>query len=226
MGTFAWSAGTKIGSGTNPADGEHTPRGRAVNTIALTVEPQFFLEGKTIEHPLENILKASGWAILTSIERQRMSVMNVKGQLAEYYLNKELETLAAAMRIQGFEWRTQSPDFSVMFDNRSFSMECKNVRKEIGKKIDPWWVEIQRTRDSKKGKSTRAYTVHDFDILAVCLFNRTGEWRYWFAAAGNLARRPSDDNLLAVHQNMPLEPDTIWHTGLCEAIDDVRKRAD
>ena len=150
--------------------------------------------------------------------------MNVKGQLAEYYLSKVLDDMLATGRIQEFEWRLQSPDFSVMLDNRNYSMECKNVRKESGKAVDPWWVEIQRTRNSKKGKSTRAYTVHDFDILAVSLFNRTGEWRYWFAASHKLERRPLDENLLAIHQNMPLTPNDVWHDDLYHAIQDAGKR--
>lgn len=186
-------------------------------------EPEFFLNGERKEHPLEHLLKASGWAILTAIERQRMAVMNVKGQLAEYYLNKILEDMAARGRIQEFEWRLESPDFSVMLDNRNFTIECKNVRKEdtTKKKGDPWWVEVQKTRDSKQGKSTRAYTIHDFDILAVSLFNRKGTWDYWFAASKKLKRRAADQNLLEIHQHMPLAPDAVWHDDLCEAIGDV-----
>lgn len=185
------------------------------------MEPQFFRDGERVEHPLEHLLKANGWAILTAIERQRMSVMNVKGQLAEYYLNETLTGLLAAGRIQEFEWRTESPDFSVMVDNRNVTIECKNVRKESGKKVDPWWAEVQRTRNSKDGTNSRAYTIHDFDILAVCLFNRTGEWRHWFVASKNLQRRAQDQNLLEIHQTMPLAPDTIWHTDVCAAISDV-----
>ncbi len=154
--------------------------------------------------------------------------MNARGQLAEYYLNRRLEGMAARHEIQEFEWRLESPDFSVMFDNRTFTMECKNVRKEDEKRArsakgDPWWVEIQRTRDSKAGKVTRAYTVHQFDILAVCLFNRTGKWDHWFVASKNLRRRSADENLLDIHQHMPLQPDTMWHTDLLEAIADVAK---
>jgi hypothetical protein len=48
------------------------------------VEASFHLDGKQVQHPLETNLKASAWAILTAIERSRMAVMNVKGQLAEY----------------------------------------------------------------------------------------------------------------------------------------------
>lgn len=58
---------------------------------ALQGEPKFVIDGKEIEHPLEHLLKASGWAILTAVGRQRMAVMNVKGQLAEYYLNEHLK---------------------------------------------------------------------------------------------------------------------------------------
>lgn len=89
------------------------------------MDPQFFRDGEQVEHPLEHQLKAGGWAILTAIERQRMSVTNVKGQLAEYYLNVALTSLLAAGKIQEFEWRTQSPDFSVMLDNRNLTIECK-----------------------------------------------------------------------------------------------------
>jgi hypothetical protein len=58
-------------------------------------------------------------------------------------------------------------------------------------------------------------------VLAVCLFNRTGDWRYWFAAADKLERRGADRNLLAIHQTMPLKPDTIWRSDVCEAMADV-----
>jgi hypothetical protein len=186
------------------------------------VEPSFFRDGQPVEHPLEHLLKASGWAILTSIERQRMSVMNVKGQLAEYYLSKELETLLATGKIQEFEWRLESPDFSLMLDNRNFTMECKNVRKtDEKKKDDPWWVELQKTRNSKDGTNTRGYAIHEFELVAVCLFNRTGEWKYWFAATKKLIRRPEDQNLLAIRQTMPLAPGKVWHENVFDAIKDA-----
>jgi hypothetical protein len=72
---------------------------RAVKPIGMGMEPEFFQDGKKIEHPLEHLLKASGWAILTAIERQRMAVMNAKGQLAEYYLNKLLEDLQEKCKV-------------------------------------------------------------------------------------------------------------------------------
>lgn len=189
------------------------------------MEPEFLLNGKRVLHPLEESLRASGWAILTAMGRQRMAVMNVKGQLAEYYLNEYLDKLVLAGQIATYEWRLESPDFSVSRHGQTYTVECKNMRKENPKKgaQDPWWVETQRTRDSKKGEDTRAYSASDFDILAVCLFNRTQEWKYWFVANHCLGRRPANNDLLLVHQDMPNQPNTVWHENIEEAMDDFDK---
>lgn len=186
------------------------------------VEPEFFLDGKKVQHALELALNASGWAILTAIERQRMSVMNVKGQLAEYYLNEYLGRQQRESIIESFEWRTDSPDFTIVVDGRSYTIECKNVRKASGKQVDPMWVETQRTRGGRKnGEDTRPYRVSDFDILAVALFNRIGQWDHWFIASKKLGTRPENRELLAVRQEMPEQPDNKWHRDILLAIKDI-----
>lgn len=188
------------------------------------MEPVFYQSGRETYHPLERMLNASAWAILTSIERSRMAVMNVKGQLAEYYLSEYLKKALADRRIESFEWRIASPDFSVKVGNDIVLVECKNVRKPSGKPKDPWWVETQRTRGGRKGGAdTRPYKVKDFEVLAVSLFNRTGRWDYWFAASRNLATRPNDRSLLAVRQQMPEQPDNKWHQDILDAIEDVKR---
>lgn len=184
------------------------------------------LNGKRVVHPLEESLQASGWAILTAMGRQRMAVMNVKGQLAEYYLNEQLEKLTVAGKISTYEWRLESPDFSASRHGQTYTLECKNIRKEDEKKKgrDPWWVETQRTRGGKKaGVDTRPYRVSDFDILAVCLFNRTKEWNYWFVATHLLGRRPANNDLLLVKQEMPSQTNDVWHDNIEEAMDDCDK---
>lgn len=190
------------------------------------MEPEFLLNGKRVVHPLEEWLQASGWAILTAMGRQRMAVMNVKGQLAEYYLNEYLDKLAVAGKISTYEWRLESPDFGVSRHGQTYTLECKNIRKENEKKKggDPWWVETQRTRGGKKGGvDTRPYRVTDFDILAVCLFNRKKEWTYWFVATHLLGRRPTNNDLLLVKQEMPSLPNDVWHDNIEEAMDDCDK---
>lgn len=188
------------------------------------MEAKFYVEGKAVKHPLESKLNANGWDILSAIERQRMAVMNVKGQLAEYYLNVLLENLLKKLMIQEFEWRTESPDFSVVFDNKPFRMECKNIRiNEKRKDGKPsWWVEVQRTRDSKKGKSTRAYKVSDFDVLAVCLFNKMNEWSFRFAAANRLAVRTDDNTLLQITQFVAEPATPPWYDNLVDALKDAQ----
>lgn len=189
------------------------------------MEPEFVLNGRKVQHPLEAALNASGWAILTAIERQRMSVINVKGQLAEYYLNEYLASREADKAIDSFAWRSESPDFSVVVEGREYTIECKNVRKASGKGVDSLWVETQRTRGGKKkGEDTRPYRVSDFDVLAVALFNRTGKWDYWFVAARNLKARPENKFFLAVRQDMPEQPDKKWHTDVLSAIKDVKRK--
>lgn len=184
------------------------------------MEASFFADGKSVRHPLEEKLKASGWAILTAIERSRMAVMNVKGQLAEYYLNLYLQGLLAKLAIQEFEWRLDSPDFSVKWNDIPFRIECKNIRinDKRRKGESSWWAEIQRTRDSKQGKGTRAYRVADFDVLAVCLFNRTGTWAYRFVASRRLATRASDPSLLDITQFVPQTATPPWYDDVTEAL--------
>lgn len=187
------------------------------------MEANFFADGKPVRHPLEEKLGASGWAILTSIERSRMAVMNVKGQLAEYYLDQRMQQLLASNAIKEYEWRLDSPDFSVVWEEKPVRIECKNVRISDKKKDGQpcWWAEIQRTRDSKAGKGTRAYRVTDFDVLAVCLFNRTGKWEYRFIASKYLKVRASDTTLLDITQFVPEPAVAPWTDDLTQALRDA-----
>ncbi len=48
--------------------------------------PQFYENGAFVKHPLEEKFKASGWDILSAIERGFRAQVDVKGKLAEYFL--------------------------------------------------------------------------------------------------------------------------------------------
>jgi hypothetical protein len=185
--------------------------------------PQFFESGNPIRHPLEDTLNADAWAILTAIARSRMAVMNVKGQLSEYYLELDLQELKKSGTLPGYVWLVNNPDFTVEWSGHTLRMECKNIRSKaaLEKAGVSWRVEVQRTRDSKDGKGTRGYKVGDFDILAVCLFNRTGDWKFRFIASKRLARRHTDANLLEIFHEVPQVASGHWHDDITKALQDA-----
>lgn len=153
-----------------------------------------------------------------------MALMNLKGQLSEMFLNEYFESLRSESVIEDFEWHLEGYDFSVQWNGRLYTMECKNLRKDDkgGRDKIEWWVELQRTRDSKKGLNTRGYKVGYVDVIAACLFNRSGEWKYRFAATSRLPTRNADNTLLDITQPVPKQPSNLWHDDLTKAFKDVQ----
>lgn len=180
-----------------------------------------------IRHPLETELKAPASDILEAISRGFRSVMNVKGQIAELYLYRKLQELEKQGIIANLDWRDvdDEPDFFLEYQGRRISIECKNVRNERYKSgIYKGWfkAETQKTRsgtDPKTGKPTRAYSVDRFDILAVCLFNQTMEWRYLFCPSRDLRRHDELPDRLATFQPVPPTPQGNWTDDLRAALD-------
>lgn len=161
---------------------------------------------KLKKHSLETKLSASADDILSAIERGFRATIDAKGKLAEYFLFKELLRLETEQIIQDLVWFDEDgkPDFTLSHQKRQLRVECKNVRSPDEKrKHDSFRVELQKTRNSKDGTPTRAYRVDHFDILSVCLFNRTGQWTYLHISALRLARRSNAAALLEIMQPVP-----------------------
>ena len=157
-------------------------------------------------HSLETKLNASGDDILSAIERGFRATIDAKGKLAEYFLFKELARLEQQQVIRELVWfdADGKPDFTLVHHGRMFRVECKNVRSPDEKrKTDSFRVELQKTRNSKDGMPTRAYRADHFDILSVCLFNRTGRWSYLHISVRRLARRRNARDLLEIMQPVP-----------------------
>jgi hypothetical protein len=130
-------------------------------------------------HELEKLFNAPSKDIMDAIMRGFRAQVDVKGKLAELYLYKYLKELEEKKFIAELIWedRDGEPDFKFKLQNKAVRMECKNLRNEIYKKPKKAYkVEIQKTRNSKDGTNTRSYRIDYFDILAVCMFNQTGEW--------------------------------------------------
>lgn len=177
-------------------------------------------------HPLEEKLNATADDILSAIDRGFRATIDAKGKLAEFFLFQELAALEAAGKITKLVWFDEDgkPDFEFAFNDRRCRIECKNVRSPDEKrKNDGWRVELQKTRNSKDGTPTRAYSADHFDLLSVCLFNRAGKWEYLHIASHRLERRPDGKNLLVMMQAVPQRgPSGHWKGNILEALGDIQ----
>ena len=177
-------------------------------------------------HPVEVELNASATDILDAIAAGFRAKIDVKGKLAELFLNRELDRLLKAKEIEGFTWNDTDgrPDFNVTIGGTEVIIECKNERSPTvaEAKLDraKWKsrVELQKTRNSKDGTPTRGYRTDEFDALSVALFNQTGKWEYVHVLTAGLERRPDDPDRLVIMQPVPLLPSGIWKGSLLDVL--------
>jgi transcriptional regulator with XRE-family HTH domain len=180
-------------------------------------------------HPLEIKLNAAAEDILSAIHKGFRAIIDTKGKLAEYFLNRDLRGLQTKGVISDLVWydKDGEPDFTFKFHGESLRLECKNVRSPDDKrKNDLFRAELQKTRNSKDGAQTRAYRADQFEILSVCLFNRTGKWTYLHIAIHNLARREKFPELLEIMQTVPeVEPYGHWRPSVIDALLDYEEQS-
>ena len=179
------------------------------------------------KHPLEVQWNTSAWDILSAIEHGFRAQVDVKGKLAEWFLFQRLQTMQGEGAFQSVIWQDEDgqPDFVVSYAGREIKIECKNVRspKTRPPKESPR-VELQKTRNNKQGEPTRGYKPEEFDVLAACLFNFTGNWEHLFVATSRLTRRPKPlAQFLTIMQPVPLQPEGFWSYDLLNAIKDANK---
>jgi hypothetical protein len=152
--------------------------------------------------------------IMTAIENGFRAQVDVKGKLAELYMARYLEELKMEKQIDNYEWSDKDgvPDFVIGYKSGKYIAECKNLRsgnEGIYKKVSAYKVEVQKTRNSKNGSNTRSYPVGHFDILAVCMFNQTGKWNFFFIASKYL-ERAKEPEFLKIFQPVPFQPAHPW----------------
>lgn len=170
-------------------------------------------------HDLEKLFNATAKDIMDAIISGFRTQVDVKGKLAELYLHKYLKELDDEKIITNLQWedRDGEPDFKLKYQSKTYKVECKNLRNETYKKPKKAYkVEIQKTRNSKDGTNTRSYRVDYFDILAVCMFNQTGEWRFVFIKSSDLEVVTENNSLLKIMQRVPTEIEGPWKTDLLE----------
>ncbi|HEV2949557.1 MAG TPA: hypothetical protein VGX70_19425 [Gemmataceae bacterium] len=188
--------------------------------------PQFYENGAFVRHPLEAKFSASGWDILSAIEKGFRAKVDVKGKLAEYFLYQHLVELRERGIIDNVEWRDKDgiPDFRIDVKGVALEMECKNVRSGKEKFRDAYKVEIQKTRSQIGGGPVRGYRFNEFQVLAACLFNQTGRWEYLFTASVNLARRPEWADYLVIMQRVPYSAEGHWKATIEEFLQSILEK--
>lgn len=166
-------------------------------------------------------MRASAWDILAAISAGFRTQADVKGKLAEYFLNSRLQEAHKSGLIEFLEWQDQDaqPDFLVGYRGRVLRLECKNVRSGT-QYANPYRVEVQKTRNPMTGEPTRGYRFDEFELLAACTFNQSGEWDYFYAAARDLPRRPNLPEFLVIMQRVPTSPQGCWRGQLKDAMED------
>jgi hypothetical protein len=171
-------------------------------------------------HALEVEFGLSAREVLDVINNRNRCKIAVRGAIAEAHLVRLLRELRARGHIEAFEDfdRDGYPDCSVAYRGRSFLVECKNVRKRTQGPIS---IDFQRTRNPIDRKWERYYLPTEFDVVAACLWNRTSQWDFLFAATIDLPRHaayPERITTRVVVDTRPV-PGSVWSRRLLDVLD-------
>ncbi len=107
----------------------------------------------------------------------------VFGAVAEHHLGEHLKTIPTLSRVTAID-EDGKPDFELVYKDRLFRIECKNVlrnRSPQGPRVD-----FQKTRASKNDPCSRYYKASQFEVLAACLHPISEAWDFRFVATGDL----------------------------------------
>lgn len=176
-------------------------------------------------HKIETEFQMSAYEILDVVLKNNRTLMNLKGAVAQEHLSRYLKDLKQKGLIDNYESidKDGQPDFKIKFKNNEILLECKNVEKEK-KRIKDITIDFWRTRYQKtKGPISRFYHQKDFQVLAACLYNRTGKWEFRFIKTKALPRHPDDSERFS--NRVSLSPETPyagdWKNTLIEVLEEL-----
>lgn len=152
-------------------------------------------------HVLEEQFALTSEQILDIIGgRNRLSVA-VRGGVAEYHLEHELEHAPGVSTVERLDVDAMH-DFNVtMTDGRHLRVECKNASPKTSAS-GAFKVEVQKTRASKGDPASRFYPTDGFDVVAACLFPPTGRWEFRYGLTAGMARHKDFPDRLAPIQTI------------------------
>lgn len=166
-----------------------------------------------MSHPLCVRYGLTATEILDAIDKRFRLKVAVEGAIAEALVERHIRRLVSKT-VDRYEVHDEDGvhDFSIWIPGREIPVriECKNVRNSneafrSGGEVVAYKVETQKTRAAKGDPTSRFYDVAQFDILAVCLGKKTGDWRDMvFVRTLHLARQKTLPKKLAAIQRVPL----------------------
>lgn len=176
------------------------------------------------KHQLEEQFNLSAAEILDVIKSSNRTLIAVRGAIAQEHLRRYLEALKNKGVLSGYSAIDQDgkPDFAVVYKGRQYLIECKNVQKTMRK--SEVTVDFMRTRYAKTdGPQGRFYKISEFQVLAACLYNQLGIWKFKFISTDRLSVHPTYSDRL--DNKVSLGPSSayyaLWHDDLPAALDMV-----
>jgi len=188
-----------------------------------------------LPHPLEIKYGLTAAELLDALNRRFRARVTLEGAVAEVHLKRKLSVLSKEGYLDKFEEHDKDdyPDFSIWLKGiaKPFLVECKNIRDEDYRQngiVTHHRVETQKTRAAKSDPSSRYYDFTHFDILAVCLGKKTGNWAdFIYAKMSDLARHQKYPHKCAVTHRVPLPSSTDlfpWYRNLRELIQSIMEQ--
>lgn len=161
---------------------------------------------------LESYFQLSPVQLWQALQANPRALMNLKGAVAEEHLRLYLDALhqrgIIEQYIRGVEGQ---PDFTVLHRNQQIRIECKNVESPKSQadrqRLIRVTIDFQKTRNQLGGRHLRYYHRSEFDIVAACLFNRTGRWEFVYARTGAFREHPDFPGLGHLHHRLVLIED-------------------
>ena len=193
----------------------------AERKLVLTVLPR---------HQLEVEFDVNAEIILDAISRSSdLTKRGVRGIIAESVFIKEV----LPVQLENTDWRLSDASasdlpYDALIENSlgvKVSIQVKNQRVEKGYvkiKNGNWIVEVQKTRSGKgaDGQSTRPYKFTDFDLIAVCLWPGTRDWRkFAYCFTKHLVPRRGSGELIEIMQPIPTSiNEGYWNSSLTDLL--------
>lgn len=152
--------------------------------------------------------------LLDALAKRFRARVALEGVVAEVHLGRKIELLRQSGAVERFDSTDEDgkPDYKIWLPGRDSPVlvECKNVRNSneayrSAGKIVGYKVEVQKTRASHSDPLSRFYDFSGyFDILAVCLGKKTGNWdQFMYCSCKDLNPHLRHPAKLAVMQRVP-----------------------
>lgn len=178
-----------------------------------------------VPHPLEQQYGLTAQELLDAIDRRFRLKVALEGAVAEVHFERKLRVATAEGWLKDYEAHDADGMHDFSFETNRGTMlrvEVKTVRR-AGKTNQ---VELQKTRAAKGDPSSRFYDDTHFDIVAVCLGRRSGDWtEFAYAIVTTLPKhRDHPAKLQVMHRVHSDAADGVqWFSKLQDLIDQYER---